>query len=327
VDPLFASVLRDDLAAYVTFRRALGFDLRSQVYTLVKFDRVVGRTMAKRGPVMREIVEAFLRGQAGLAPLTRKRQLSDVRLFCLYLRHTELESFVPDRDMEPGRGAPRAPHIYSPDEIRTLLAGALALRFRPRGALRPRTYHCLLALLYATGMRISEALALDLGDLDLRQDLLRIRRTKFHKSRLVPLAASTVVGLKHYLVLRAEHGSATSADASLLVGERGQRIPYRTALGVFIRIARKAGLRGPPGNSGPRLHDIRHTYAIDRLLGWYREGKDVQALLPVLSTYLGHARVTDTQVYLHTTEEILTLAGERFHRRFPFHHQSPGEPS
>jgi integrase len=326
VEPFFSSALRADLDAYLKLRRALGFALRTQVYSLVKLDRVVGRLMKRRSALTREVVEEFLRGQVGLLPLTRRRQLSDVRQFCLYLRQREPTSFVPDRDMEPGRGAPRAPHIYTPEQIRALLGGALALNFKPRGALRPQTYHCLFALLYATGLRISEALALDLADADFRQDLLRVRRTKFHKSRLVPLAPSAVAGLRRYLDLRVRHGFPTRADAPIFVTEQGRRIPYTSARGIFHRIMRAIGLRGPPGTRGPRIHDIRHTHAIDRLLGWYREGKDVQALLPVLSTYLGHAHVTDTQVYLHTTEEILTLAGERLHRRFPFDSQASGEP-
>lgn len=312
----FKSALRADLAGYVRFRRSLGFDLKDHIYTLGKFDRLLAREMSPLGPITRTLVESFLRSLNGLSPLTRKRQLSILRQFCLHMRQSDPATFIPGRDLEPGRAAPRAPHLYSDEEIRRLLRGALDFHVRPRCSLRPQTYHCLFALLYAAGLRISEALAFDLGDLDLRRELLHVRRTKFYKSRLVPLAASTVEGLKRYLVLRAEKGHSTAPGEPLFVNDWGRRIPYDTAQGTFRRITRKCGLRGPAGTRGPRLHDLRHSFAVHRLLGWYREGKNVQALLPVLATYLGHAHVSGTQVYLHTTEELLAVASDRYRQHF-----------
>jgi len=317
----FKSVLRADLAGYVRLKRSLGFDLRDQIYTLGKFDRLLTREMSTAGPITRAIVESFLRSLNGLSPLTRKRQLSIIRQFCLHLRQGEPVTFIPGRDLEPGRAAPRAPHIYSAEEIQRLLRGALDFHVRPRGSLRPKTYHCLFALLYAAGLRISEALAFNLDDLDVRQQLLHVRKTKFYKARLVPLAASTVAGLKRYLVLRAEKGHSTAPSAPFFVNDWGQRIPYDTAQPTFRRISRKCGLRGPAGTRGPRLHDLRHSFAVHRLLAWYREGKNVQALLPALATYLGHAHISGTQVYLHATEELLAVASDRYRQHFDLDHQ------
>jgi len=319
----YASVLAKQLTDYVALRRSLGFEFRTQVMVLRQFDRVVQREMLGPGPVTPGVVEAFLRSLVGLQATTRRLRLSIVRQFLLFLRQVEPETFIPGRSLEPARASPRAPHIYTDGEIQALLREARRFPVRYPGR-RWLLYPTLLAFLYATGMRISEALALTLEDIDWRQAVVRIRKTKFHKSRLVPLAPSSCAAIQRYLTARSERGHATAPTDPLFVNEHGGRLPYGTALHAFHQIARRAGVRGPPGTRGPRLHDLRHSAAVRRLYLWYREGQDVQALLLVLVTYLGHSAVRCTEIYLTATAELLAEASARFEQHFPLDSESHG---
>jgi site-specific recombinase XerD len=313
-DVAFKSVLAHHLRSYVSFKRSLGYELRSQVYTLRRFDRILERRMSRAEPVTRSLVEEFLRGLDRLQPLTRRMRLGTLRQFLLYLQQHEAETFVPDHlPFARPPSSPRAPHIYTDEEVRALLREAARInsRYPTRCWL---IYQTLIALLYATGMRVSEALGLDLGDVDWKQRALRIRKTKFHKTRLIPLAASSCQGLQRYLLARAERGHPTAPDAPLFVNQKGGRLPYRTVHAAFATIRRRAGIQPLPGGRSPRLHDLRHTAAVRRLYLWYREGKDVQALLPLLVTYLGHSHVSGTEIYLTMTWEVLAEAGTRFDR-------------
>jgi integrase len=315
-DENFGSVLSQHLINYVSLRRSLGFELRTQVRVLRQFDRVAQREMLRPGPVTQTVVEAFLRSLAGVHPNTRRLRLSIVRQFLLFLRLIEPETFVPDRFLEPGRAAPRAPHIYTDNEIQDLLREARRFPLR-YGCRRWIIYSTLIAFLYVTGMRISEALALNLEDIDWKQAVVRIRRTKFHKSRLVPLAPSSCAAIQHYLKARAERGYSTLPTGALFVNTKGDRLTYSTAVHAFLEIARRARVRGQHGGAQPRLHDLRHSAAVRRLYLWYREGKNVQALLPVLVTYLGHSSVHGTEIYLTATAELLDEASVRFEQHFP----------
>jgi integrase len=172
-------------------------------------------------------------------------------------------------------------------------------------------------------------MALTLADFDPHQAVVHIRRTKFHKTRDVPVTPSTAEAMKRYLTARAARGCATVASASLFVSEKGGRLSCQTARQAFNAIARMAGVRGPSGTRGPRVHDLRHTAAVRRLSLWYREGKDVQALLPVLVTYLGHSAVRCTEIYLTATPELLVAANKRFEDQFKLddEHEREGDLS
>lgn len=321
----FVSFLASYLTDFVEFRRGVGFEYRTQVGILRQFDAIVDNEMAQPGPITRAVVEAFLRSTRELQPLTRRVRLSTVRQFLIYLRQFEPATYVPERAMLPAGASPRPPYIFTDDEIRALLREALRYptRYRCR---RWRLYYTLIGFLYVTGLRISEALALTLGNLDLKRRLVHVRWTKFHKSRLVPLTSSTCEALKLYLVERAERGHPTVPSSPLFVSNNGGPLPYSTARTGFQRIRQMAGVRNPPGSRGSRLHDLRHTAAVRRLYLWYREGKDVQALLPVLVTYLGHSAVRCTEVYLTATSELLAEASGRFEDHFPLSERTePGK--
>lgn len=314
--PRYGSPIADRLTDYVALRRSLGFELRTQVIVLGQFDRVLQRTMKRSGPVTRPMVESYLGSLAGTQPLTRRVRLSTIRQFLLYLRQFEPRTFIPDSLLLPGRPTPRAPHIYTEEEIQALLREALLYPHR-YPARRWLQYHTIIGFLFATGLRISEAMALTLADLDPHQAVVHIRRTKFHKARDVPMTPSTAEAMKRYLAARAAKGWATGPTAPLFVSEKkGGPLSCQTARQAFKAIARMAGIRGPVGTRGPRVHDLRHTAAVRRLSLWYREGKDVQALLPLLVTYLGHSAVRCTEIYLTTTPELLVAANKRFRDHF-----------
>jgi integrase/recombinase XerD len=316
-DLAFASPLAHHIRAYIALRRSFGFELRSQAHILQKFDRVLQQEMSNSGPVTPTIIESFLRSLDKLQPLTRRHQLSTVRQFLRYVRQFEPQTYIPGRLYEPASSTPQVPHIYTEEEIRALLRQALLCSRRPTQS-SGLTYHTLIAFLYATGLRISEALALQLGDIEWQRKVVHIRKTKFHKARLVPMSSSTCHHLKRFLVHRAGQGHATAAEAPLFVNAKGARLAYSTVVHSFIKIATRAGVRRVNDGNPPRIHDLRHTAAVRRLCLWYQEGKNVQALLPVLSTYLGHSSVSSTQVYLTATAELLAEASKRFEQHFSF---------
>lgn len=319
----YASFLASHLTEYVAFRRSLGFELRTQVGVLRQFDRVLQHELPHGGPITPGMVEAFLRSLVGCRPITRRLRLSIVRQFLRYLSQHDPATFIPGRAFEPARAKPRPPHIYTDEEIQALLRAAQAFPLRyPRR--RWLLYPTLIAFLYATGLRISEALALTLEDFDWRLAVVHVRQTKFHKSRLVPFTSSSAVAIQRYLIARAERGHATTPTAPFFVRHHGGRLSYSTAAHAFRRIVRDAGVRTEPGTRNPRLHDLRHSAAVQRLALWYREGKDVQALLPVLVTYLGHSAIWCTEIYLTATAELLDQASTRFEQYFPLDRELPG---
>ena len=202
-------------------------------------------------------------------------------------------------------------YIYSEDEIRRLLQAATG---RVSCNICASTSRTLLLLLYATGLRISEALNLDLADVDLEAGLLHIRKTKFYKTRLVPTGADLTQVLREYALLRCKR-SPIAPDAPFLLTRQGKRLSRAGAEAAFKQMREQAGvLRSDGSRYQPRLHDMRHTYAQTRLVRWYREGADVQRLLPQLATYLGHVNITGTQRYLSMTPELLLQASLRFER-------------
>ena len=250
---------------------------------------------------------------AHLNPNTRINRLSELRQICQYLSNFYPRTCIISRSYLPRRTRP-APYIYSCDEVRKIMAAAR--RLGPPGSLRPVVISTLIGLLSATGIRIGEALNLTLGDIDLRCRVIEVREGKFKKSRYVPLSSSTVNQMRAYLERRRKAGFSTAATAPVFLNVIGTRHGHPGFVTVFLEILRSVGLRGPQGERGPRIHDLRHTFAVNRLLAWYRHGDNLSAKLPLLSTYLGHSTVTGTEVYLHATAQLLESVGRRFHSHF-----------
>jgi integrase/recombinase XerD len=240
-------------------------------------------------------------------------RLTIVRGFARYWSAVDPVTEVPPLGLLPYRPTRARPYFYSDQEIQQLLKAAKA---RPScDPLRPWTYHCFFGLLAVTGLRLSEAVNLHADDLDWSGGILTIRGAKFGKSRLVPLHASTCKVLAEY-AKRRDRRFGPRAEAHFFVNKNGNRLDKGEIHRMFYILSRQIGLRAAGGGRGPRLHDFRHRFALETLLRWYRNGEDPQRRLPILSTYLGHAHVTDTYWYLTGTPELLGAAGKRLEKRW-----------
>ena len=258
-----------------------------------------------------EQIRAFL---AGKGPLTQTRALKYSVLSGFYRyaisRGHILSSPLPDN--EPKKPAPPPPYIYSRDEIRRLLD---AIDISRKGAVQfdADTFRTFLSLLYGAGLRAGEARCLALDDVDLSGAVLTVRDTKFYKSRLVPIGPQLINILNDYAKVRTTRHFDNTKDLPFLLNRDGSQLAKSTVEQAFKRLRRCAGIQNScDGRQPPTLHSFRHSFAVHRLTAWYREGADVQRLLPVLSTYIGHARLVETQVYLSMTPELLQQASLRF---------------
>jgi integrase len=264
-------------------------------------------------PITREIVERWTESMAHLSPNTRINRLCVLRKFCQYLSYFDPRTCLIHRSCSLRRTRP-APYIYTGKELRRIMAAAS--RLGPPGSFRPVTVSNLIGLLYTTGLRVGEALSLTLGDVDLKQRVVEVRQGKFSKSRYVPLSPSATTQLARYLLLRLKAGFSTASTAPVFPGRQGGRYWESTFATAFLQVLRSIGLRGPKGQRGPRIHDLRHSFAVNRLLAWYRQRASLAAKLPLLSTYMGHSTISGTEVYLHATAQLLEQAGQRFHAHF-----------
>lgn len=300
--------LAQAVSAYVAYKQSLGMRFATEARTLKSFSRTLGDVDLDR--IEPQQVRAFL---DGTGPMTRfwHRKFDALRGF---YRFALARGYTPRSPLPTN--VPRCPqafvpYIYSEDEIKRLLAAAASLEHRNLSSPTCRT---LLLLLYGTGLRIGEALSLDLADVDLESALLRIRETKFYKTRIVPVGADLTRVLRDYLLERSQR-APIPADGPFLLTRQGKRPSRAGAEEAFKQLRRQAKVSRIDGSRyQPRLHDMRHTYAVTRLVRWYREGADVQRLLPQLATYLGHVHISGTQRYLSMTPELLRQASLRFER-------------
>ncbi len=304
--------LRQLVEHYITFRQALGERFRTNAAYLRGFARSVGG-QADVTDVRAEQVSAFL---AGAGPITSGWFVRHNALlgFYRYAQSRGHVACIPLPAVLPVRPGPFVPYIFSHQELRRLVDAAAAHHGR-RGCLESDTLRTLVLLLYGTGLRAGEAVRLDRQDVALDDSLLAVRQSKFYKSRLVPFGSQLKAALAGYIGRRPAAACAAGEPAALLTTRSLRRVNLHTLEACFRRVCDKAGIRRNDGASyQPRLHDLRHTFAVDRLTSWYRQGADVQKLLPVLSVYLGHARLAATQVYLSMTPALLAEAGARFER-------------
>ena len=215
---------------------------------------------------------------------------------------------IPSQELLPYRYHRRPPYIYSNDEVKKLLKAAQQLQ-SPLG-FRAATYSSVFGLLAVSGMRISELISLNHKDVDLMHGILTVHQSRFGKSRLVPIHPSSQKALQKYASLRDKIFPKPQTE-SFFISEQGTRLTHWTVRRTFIKLSRQIGLRAPHDSYGPRLHDFRHSFATKTLLAWYRKGMNVDQHMPELSTYLGHARVSDTYWYLSAVPELMQLAAMR----------------
>lgn len=303
--------LHEAIHQYIAWRQAHGANYKSGSSLLRLFLKTVGEVDCNA--VSTAQVLSFL---AGKGPLTRSRENKYGALAGFY-RYAVSRGYVkrsplPGNEPKPPASAP--PHIYTREELRRLLE-AIESSQGPAAYLGTDTLHTLLLLLYGTGLRIGEAQRLTLADVDLQEALLTVRGTKFFKSRLVPIGPQLAQVLKTYASSRADRPLPQGWSSCFLANRNGTPLASTTVHDAFLRLRHAAGIHGVKGRRhGPRLHDFRHSFAVHRLTAWYRQGADVQRLLPVLSTYLGHTDLAGTQVYLTMTPELLRQASCRFQR-------------
>lgn len=305
---IFKSCFARRLAAYIDLRRRLGFKLESQAAVLRRLDAYVHRRRY-RGQLTQAFVVGFATSGETVSRTECWRRYQFVRHFAEYLA-----AFDPTTPRLDPKALPRVTerppvHVYTDVELARLLREAR--RVSPRHPFRGITLHAMIGLAAATGLRIGEVVRLDKGDVDFERGVVTILHTKFKKDRLVPIHPTVATMLRRYLVAR---DAACRGDSpALFVSTRSQRFARNTIDGAFKVVAVRAGLRGPTGK-GPSFHGLRHRFAVRRLVAWYRDGVDVQGMLPALATYLGHVRYSDTAYYLTATSELMALAATRYHR-------------
>ncbi|MFM0101198.1 tyrosine-type recombinase/integrase [Paraburkholderia nemoris] len=295
---------------YLEYRRRLGFALESDARRLLCFARFADQ-VGHRGPITEELALRWASSSTRTTAITRAGRLKIPSPFAKYRLQ-----FDPTTEIAPpglcGPGYRRlTPHIYSEEEIEALLVTARQLP--PTGGLRPVTCETVFGLLAATGLRISEALALRRLDVDLERGLLTIRQSKFRKSRLVPLHPTTTEALRAYACDRDKRLRASTTDA-FFVSDSGRPMNYRQIEYAFACLRAQLGWRARGGHPRPRIHDLRHSFICRRLIGWYQEGINVDNSMLVLSTYVGHTQVTDTFWYVTGIPELMAIAGDRFER-------------
>jgi integrase len=305
---------------YIKERRQLGFQLRSAAYSLRSLAEHVRRTR-HRGALTIEVMAEWARQDShdSTDPLTWARRLKPLRPFTRWLQQFEPATEVPDDTIFGRLPNRQAPHIYSDEEVRQLLAAAR--RLGPKPGLRGRVYETLFGLIASTGLRLSEALSLSIGDVDLRRGLLTIRRTKFAKSRHVPLHPSTLQALSRYRRMRDLAGAGHDDEAPFFITTRGclfgKPMSGRHVDRMFATLRNELGWVNRGTHHAPRVHDLRHTFVVRRILLWQQQGIDVDEAMLSLSTYVGHAMVTNTYWYMQAVPELMAVAARRFESCMP----------
>lgn len=297
--------LAKDLADYLALRRALGYRLTRPEKLLTQFLKHLQDAGLEHVTVDAALDWAQLPASSDGSNWSAYR-LSVVRGFATYLHGLDPAHEVPATDLLPQRPQRAVPYLYSPSQITALIAATRSLRT----PLRQATFATLIGLLAVTGMRIGEAIALDCGDVDLEHGLLLIRHGKFDKAREISLHSSTVTALGEYQRLRNQAAPATGASA-FFVSMAGTRLLYCNVHHAFHRMVALAGLEPKSAQCRPRIHDLRHTFAVEAMIQAYAAGEDGQKQLTLLSTWLGHVHPGSTYWYLSASPELMALAGQR----------------
>jgi integrase len=294
---------------YLALRRKLGFELGEPGRVLRDFGRYADGK-GHRGPITIDLAVEWARLPEAASPSYLAHRLTAVRCFAKHCLSFDPRTQIPPRGLIVGSYFHRStPYIYSPAEIAAILE--TAARLSPSWSPMPRTYAYLFGLLASTGLRISEALRLTRADVDLDAGVLTITRTKFKKSRLVPVHPSTAKALREYARFRDQRFPFTTSPAFFL-NSRVVSLKHGMVSHKFRTVCRILGIGS--GRRAPRIHDLRHTFAVRRLLRWYQEGADIDNKIPTLSTYLGHVGVKHTYWYLTAVPELMAITSARFER-------------
>jgi integrase len=293
---------------YLALRRGLGFDLQSPQWFLRDFARYADQ-VEHRGPITIDLAVRWALASRSSDPAQATRRLGAIRSFARHRAVFDSATEIPPPGLLGRAPRRKPPHIYSEAEIAALLRQAAHLL--PRGGLRARTYVAFFSLLASTGLRLSEACALARGDIDLVRGVITVRRGKFRKARLVPLHSTATQALISYATYRDKFGEAAQC-AFFFRTDRATSLTPAAVKKTFSRLRHRLGWTAHGRTRRPRIHDIRHTAVVRRLLRWYEAGVDIDRKILALSTYLGHAKVTDTYWYVSAIPELMAIASQRF---------------
>jgi integrase/recombinase XerD len=301
--------LNEHVTDYIAFKQALGSRFHTEAQILKAFSKAMGDVDITE--VEPSAVQTFLDGKGGVTSFWHQK----FGVLTRFYRFLKIRNHVYDNPLPktvPNCPEPMEPYIYTTEELRRLLAATDKLQ-SPWSPLRACTFHTLILTLYSTGLRIGEALSLTLADVNLPESLMTVRNTKFFKTRLVPIGPRLCDTLRTYRQRRLKLPCPQGEDSAFFVTRSGNVLTYDQARRAFPILRSLAGIhREKEARYQPRVHDIRHTMAVHRLLSWYRQGANVQQLLPLLSTYLGHRDIAATQRYLTIIPEIQNHASRRF---------------
>lgn len=313
--PRFGSFLGAVMQEHTELRRSLGYRYATQAARFATFDRFLQRRPDLTGKALPILLQEWEASATTIEQRWAAQLLGrDLAKACSRL-DPQVAHRSPDRNLRRQiTRERRKPYIYSHQQVHHLLRTARTFS-SPRAPLRPSTLYSMLVLAYCAGLRLGELVRLDVGDVCLPDGTITIRKSKFFKSRRLPVTDSAVSALRDYLRMRAQMGGPSNVTAPLFWRQTrhgGGRYARITASVLLVRVLRQAGLKPACGRRGPRIHDLRHSFVCHRMLAWYREGINPEAHLPYLATYLGHKDINSTLVYLNVTQEVLQLAGERF---------------
>jgi len=307
------SILHPIISRYLELMRALGRRYSTEQRTLEALDRFMTETGVS--DLTQEVFSHWCQTQQHLTSGVLRARMNMVRKLCLYRQRTEPSCFVPDLDLFPATHQTLRPYIFTEAEIVRLISAAQTLKPGSRSPLRAEVYRLAIILLYTTGLRRGELTRLIVNDYDAHAKTLLVRESKFHKSRYLPLSPSTSQEIDRYLQVRDYHHFSLSVEMPLVWNGYGQAFTGHGIWGGIRLLYRIAGIYTRDGRL-PRIHDIRHSFAVQALLRWYREHSDLEAKLPLLSTYMGHVSIVSTQHYLHFVDELAALSSARFAKQY-----------
>ena len=310
-DAGFTSIPGPIIGGYLELQESLGRKYCVERGVLKNLDRYLAGRPDSPADIDQDTFSSWMRAHVTLVSGVRRNWMRIVYNFCLYRRRTEPACFLPDPALFPPLHIPIRPHIFSEDEILRILAAADSLGPHPNSMMRREVYRLAVVLLYTTGMRRGELAHLTLGDYSPIERTLLVRTSKFHKSRLLPLSTDGAREMEAYLVVRHSLRLPADTEAPLLVhGKRGGYSPPGLCHGLRGLFS-SANVRTVSG-AHPRIHDLRHTFAVHALLRWYREDADLQVKLPYLAAYMGHVSIVSTEYYLPFVSPLAEAASEKF---------------
>lgn len=318
--PQFASFLGESMRHHINLMRAIGYRYNTQAGRFARFDRFLQGRPDLIGKPLENLLQQWRAAHPTLEHAWECQQLG--RELGKALRRFDPSINLPPVDRQLCRQIKqqrRHPYVYTASQLGHLLNTARQFP-SPCAPLRPLSLYTMIVLACCAGLRLGEIVRLDLADIDMDTGQITIRETKFFKTRTLPLSKSVLAALRQYLQARRQVGASQDGTSGLFWhGQRAERYSYVMTEKLLVRVLRRAGLKPEQGRVGPRIHDLRHAFVVNRMLQWYRDGINPQAHLPYLATYLGHKDINSTLIYLTITQELLQQAGERF-RIFAAHH-------